>query len=283
MESKMRLLTITIVTFITGFLFWTHFSHAGYFDPNEGWSNITLFDGIKGGSSSWTNTSAEDNEVEPGALAGDAWDLEGFFLNDGTGADTNELALVGSFDLANGENYGGNTYHSGDIFVDTDMDNGYYEYVMDLNFDLNNPGENSTYTVYENTEDNPISFSGPQLPGPEETKNSPWIYTGGGVPITNFENIALKYKTFANDSEVGGEITGNTWHNAAFVNLSFLGGSNSFGLFNTMECANDVISGGGSTSSAVPEPASIFLISSGLLAAFGFRKNHGLFRNRKTS
>ena len=67
-------------------------------------TNITIWDGVSS-SSDWHGIQ-EDQEVEPGCIPGQLWDLEGFFL-DGT-----MLTMVGGFDFENG--YGG--YQSGDIF-----------------------------------------------------------------------------------------------------------------------------------------------------------------------
>ena len=56
--------------------------------------NITISDGNYD-SSSW-NGDYEDNEVEPGMVTGQDWDLEAFVLN-GTW-----LSLIGGYDFING-------------------------------------------------------------------------------------------------------------------------------------------------------------------------------------
>ncbi len=43
---------------------------------------ITIFDGNKGGSRNWWKYEREDQEVEPGMVDRQKWDLEGFFLDD---------------------------------------------------------------------------------------------------------------------------------------------------------------------------------------------------------
>jgi hypothetical protein len=267
-EMKKQSLIMAVAVF--GLILLNSNAIAGYFDT--GWSNITEYDGHMGGSSNpdyntWWNTTNEDQEVEPGAQIGQEWDLEGFFLSDGTdpSVSDNELAMAGGFNFETGQ--GG--VASGDIFIDTVMNNGYYEYVMDLNFDT------GKYSVYKSTEGNEIEYNTPNRPGPTITENTAWTYKSGGVDVDDFQNIALNY--LDNDQlnslygGVGGTLQGSE-HNVVTVNLSFLGGNTDFAVLNTMQCGNDVIFGEGTSTAAVPEPATIFLLGSGLLGLFGFRK-----------
>ena len=132
------ILLLTVISISVTF-FTISSSNAAYLDS---WDNITTFDGYKATGKYWWNKTTEDNEVEPGATTGQKWDLEGFFTND-----TNNLGLVGGFDFENGEDW----VQSGDIFIDTNNDDSYWEYVIDLNFSDNN------YNVYEN--DGSISYN----------------------------------------------------------------------------------------------------------------------------
>ena len=70
---------------------------------------------------------------------------------------------------------------------------------------------------------------------------------------------------------MGGGLTGGK-HNTVIVDISFLGSDTGYNLWNSMKCGNDVMTGGEGGSAAVPEPATIFLLGSGLLGLFGYRK-----------
>ncbi|MCP4579829.1 MAG: PEP-CTERM sorting domain-containing protein [Deltaproteobacteria bacterium] len=176
--------------------------------------------------------------------------------------------MVGGFNFAQGQDGIG----SGDIFIDTDMDNDYYEYVLDLNFQSNNRGgkNKKTYTAYENTNGS-IKFNKTEGGPAGGTQGQAWTYKSGGTAIKGFENLAMKYIKNKSDSKMGGGLTGGK-HNAVIVDISFLGSDTGYNLWNSMKCGNDVMTGGEGGSAAVPEPATIFLLGSGLLGLFGYRK-----------
>ena len=55
---------------------------------------ITINDNREGTGNSWWENTNEDQEVEPGMVYNQSWDLEGFFLN-GT-----SLTMIGGFDFS---------------------------------------------------------------------------------------------------------------------------------------------------------------------------------------
>ena len=273
---KKRLLIVLAAGF--GLFFLNTNATAGYLDT--GWTNITEYDGLGTSPSNW-HSANEDHEVEPGATTGQKWDMEGFYLSDGTVEAENALTMVGGYNFVTGVP----GYPSGDIFIDIDSgtespsayNSDYWEYILDLNFDETNPG-NSSYTVYENTGSTVINKTSG---GPGGTAGYAWTYGGGGTKVSyngvNLENLALNYATYANKSEIGGGLTGK-FHNKVTVDVSFLGPDTGFKAWNTMKCGNDMLFSEGTTSAAVPEPATIFLLGSGLLGLFGYRKK---FRKSK--
>ena len=81
--------------------------------------NITIFDKLSGGSYFGAGPSGrggEDQEVEPGSLAAQKWDLEGFNL---TGT---KLTLTGGYNFRTGVSDGIRNYRPGDIFIDVNGD-----------------------------------------------------------------------------------------------------------------------------------------------------------------
>lgn len=93
--------TLAVVTVIIGM------AGAAYALPVD----ITIPDKMSQGVGWWG--PHEDQEVEPGCVEGQMWDLEAFILDH----DSSMLAMVGGFDFANGGVYGSHTFTSGDIFI----------------------------------------------------------------------------------------------------------------------------------------------------------------------
>jgi hypothetical protein len=238
-----------------------------------GASNITISDNrVDSSSNTWYNRGnnpGEDQEVEPGMVTGQVWDLEGFFLNG------NKLTMVGGYNFKDGVNYGGHNYGSGDIFIDTNGNAQYgtnanssvkfngYDYVLDLDF------SNNTYDVYKlgsNTILKDVfSYNSPY--------SSFWRYDSNGDAVNGYQDVPFTYIAGLTDAQTGflGD-AGSPSHYSMTVDLGFLPAGTTFTSHFTMECGNDNLMGHGKTS--VPEPATMLLFGSGLvgLAGFGRRK-----------
>jgi len=232
---------------------------------------ITIYDNRSGtyngsnGGGWWTNQN-EDQEVEPGMIHNQDWDLEGFFL-DGT-----TLTMVGGWDFVNG--VVGYSFTSGDIFIDVDGNAQYgagadpsvtnrgYDYVFDVNWGVNN--NIGSYNVYAldggSTLHDVYYYNSPE--------SSPWSFdwTDEGL----LSSGSFLYSPGLSDSQTGS--SGGTHYSVTGFDLSFLAPGTEFISHFTMECGNDNLMGSGTT--PVPEPATMFLLGSGLigLAVVGRRK-----------
>ena len=236
-------------------------------------SNITIDDKNSSSTTGWYGQQ-EDNEVEPGMIANQSWDLEGFFLN--KISNKYMLSLVGGYDFKNGNS----GYTSGDIFIDINgnavygdihgpqaqndnlpvLNNYGYDYVLDLNW------TGMTYDVYkiDNTSMVQTAYY------IQNQGSSPWQYVSGGRKISGGTPLAYNTTASAYDAIFSGGIGS---HRELTVDLNFLLTENpgldhiNFIAHYTMGCGNDNIMGQGTIPN--PEPATLLLLGFGLLGVAG--------------
>jgi len=236
---------------------------------NDYGTEITIYDGV---GTSGQGPYIEDNETEPGAELKQAWDLEGFFLQD------NALTIIGGYNFYTG--YDG--VDAGDIFIDINGDaihspntipgynynpgynqllNGLfnYDYVLDINWVA------GTYDIVQLNGNSVLMNT---IYGENYFKPSnPWVYVSDGEILSTQSFITYDKSSLSNTGFLGKD--GNNVHYGATFGLNGINLANGALFHNTMECGNDNLLG---RALPVPEPSSIILISLAGIASFISRR-----------
>lgn len=218
----------------------------------------------------------EDDETEgnPATYQGQAWDVEGLFLNG------NLLQMIGGYKFDTGVTWSDNyNYRSGDIFINLVDTAKPWDYAIRIKGD-------HTYDVY--TVDSTTTLLDP-LPQ-DVPLSTPWRVGANAVKLIPYSGNSYAFGTLTDlesgfsswqsaTDTVNGETDLHFIHNSSSVlnpvvnydnlhysvsgiDLGFLGSNKTFDVHFTMECGNDLILGQGTT--AVPEPTTLLLLGIGL-------------------
>ena len=211
-------------------------------------ADITIYDNRSSSLSGWYGQQ-EDNEVEPGMVATQAWDLEKFTLTDYT------LGMVGGYNFVGG--YQGTT--SGDIFISTGAAPTYgvdggdatkgYEYAIDIDW---SGGTYKVYTIGQGT-------LGSVTVSQNISESNPWQFNVDSSQINSqFSSGSFLVTSSGSSYTVNG------------FDLSWLGHGTEFYSHFTISCGNDNLMGHGTT--PTPEPATMLLLGTGLVGLAGLGK-----------
>lgn len=226
-------------------------------------ADITIFDRFKDDSTNtWYNTYGEDEDVEPGASTGQAWDLEAMYYGKGV------FSAVGGFDFINGQD----GIQHGDLFLGLDGDEKYGQPAVNTGYGptsiLNNFGwdlvvdldfNSMTYDVYA------IDETATLLSVQYEifTASNPYRYESGG---TLLGSGSIFYATGLTDAETG--LLGGS-HNLFSIDLSVYLNGKDFLAHLSMGCGNDMMMG---NRQVTPIPGAVWLMGTGLVGLVGMKR-----------